>query len=176
MSVPAANHEIWGERWTLDAFLAGTGLFLLAFVLHLAVWRSRVPRRQLGTLVVLFAAVLVAGLIAGAFYSWTSWVRPILAIGLYGSYVVVYVILFTAIEADSPTLTILGLIQARGDRGISHDELARIMAEHPYFQIRLGQMLRDGMAVKTGDRLVAGQHGHLLAKLVLRYRALLGRP
>jgi hypothetical protein len=138
-----------------------------------------VPRHQLAALVVLFAATAAAGFTVlnacGCVPGELPLPRLLLGILLFGSFGVVYLILFTALEADSPTLTILGLIAASGARGVHHEELMRAMERHSYVQVRIDQMVADGMAVETPSGLCIAAHGLWLSKLVLHYRHLLVR-
>ena len=44
--------------------MAGVGLLFLAFVLHVFIWRLRIPNRQGRAILIVFAATLVVGIIA----------------------------------------------------------------------------------------------------------------
>jgi hypothetical protein len=163
----------------MSVLIAGAGLFAFAFVIHVVIWRFRVPRHQALAVVLLFLAVGLIGLSAFAGFGLDALhltpLRLVLAIILFGSFGVSYLILFSALEADSPTMTIIGLITANGDRGICREELSEAMANHSFVQLRLNQMLHDGMAYRSGDRLLPGAQGLFLTKLILWYRRLLGR-
>jgi len=159
--------------------LSAAGLFVLALAIHLVWWRIKVPRQQLASLIGLILATAAVG------FTVLSLVGPLrdalplplllLAVMLFGSFGVAYLILFTAVEADSPTLTILGLISASGSRGIHRDELMAAMERHSYVQIRVDQMIADGMAIETPTGLRLGTQGLWLSSLVLLYRRLLVR-
>jgi hypothetical protein len=163
----------------MSVLLSASGLFAVTLVVHLVWWRLRVPRQQSAALVGLFLAMAAVGFSmigAGALVgSGLPLPRLLLAIMLFGSFGVVYLILFTALEADSPTLTLLGLIAARGSQGIHRDELIRAMERHSYVQARIDQMVADGMAVETATGLRLAAQGLWLSSLVLFYRRLLGR-
>jgi hypothetical protein len=163
----------------MAVFLAGSGLFVLAFVIHLVWWRIRLPRRQSAALLALFAVTAAAGfaaiyaldLLPGEF----SLPRLLLAVMLFGGYAVVYVILFSALEADSPTLTLIGIIAAAGDHGIHRSKLMQAMEQHSYVRLRIDQMIADGMAVEVGSRVHLAAQGLWLSSLVILYRRLLAR-
>src|ERR1700722_6896911 len=97
-------------------FASGIALFLTAFAVHAVLWRIHVPKRQGRMLAVIFLVVLSAGVglllspAAASIDPDFSLLRRILTILFYCSFCTVYLILFTAIEADSPTLTMIALI------------------------------------------------------------------
>ncbi|WP_421999898.1 hypothetical protein [Reyranella sp.] len=163
----------------MAVLISAVGLFLAALVLHLIWWRFKVPRRQLAALAALFlmvAAVGFAALVAsGIFSDDLPLPRLLMAILLFGSLGVVYLILFTALEADSPTLTIIGLISETGASGVHREALIRAMARHSYVQTRIDQMVADGMAVESASGLRLAAQGLWLSRLVLLYRQLLTR-
>lgn len=153
-------------------------LFATAFAIQLCWWRISVPRRQLAAIASLFLAVDVAGCIgfavlgvgpaiAGPFFLLLTFV-------LAASLSAAYVVLFTALEADSPSLTILGIIARAGAAGISRADLAREMEQHNYVQERIQQMINDGMVYVTPSGLRLAGQGLWLTTLVLLYRRFLG--
>lgn len=164
----------------MAVFVAGVGLFAIAFMFHVAAWNFRVPRRQAVTLLLIF---LTAGAV-GALGLWIfngSWgftltpLRLVLAVLLYFSNCAFYFLLFSAIEVDSPTMTLIGLIRRGGSQGISHEQLAQKIASRSFVRPRLEQMIHDGMLVQIQDRLYPGARGRMLAALVLYYRKMLGQ-
>jgi hypothetical protein len=163
----------------MAVFLSASGLFVMTFIAHLIWWRLRMPRRQSAALLALFLASAICGfsvIYAGDFFpSEISLPRLLLAILLFGSFCVAYLILFSALEADSPTLTLIRLIAETGSRGIHRDDLMRAMERHSYVRLRIDQMIADGMAVETSSGLRLAAQGLWLSSLVLLYRRLLAR-
>jgi hypothetical protein len=160
-------------------FLSASILFLLAFAIHLIWWRRKVPRRQSFALLTLFLLTGACGfaivLFADLAYGELRFPRLLLAVLLYGSFCVVYFIVFSALEADSPTLTMVRFVADAGPRGIHRDDLMRAMERHSYVQTRIDQMITDGMAVETLTGLRLAPQGLWLSALVLFYRRLLAR-
>jgi len=163
----------------MPVFLVGAGLFIIAFVIHVVVWKVRRPHHQAASLVLLFLFVGLAGfggiwLLKASGGSALSILRAALAILLYLSCCMFYFLLFSAVDSDSPTLTLIGIIRKRGLLGISREQLSQEMAKYSFVRPRLTQMINDGFLVQVGDRLHAGRRGRILATLVLSYRRLLG--
>ena len=91
-----------------------------------------------------------------------------------GSLGIVYLILFSALESDSPTLTMLQLVRQHRRSGITEHELASWSAKRAYSNVRLQQMLRDGLAEQAGSRIRATRRGKRLTLIVLVYCRMLG--
>jgi hypothetical protein len=165
----------------MAVLVVGLGLFAVAFALHAVIWNIRVPRQQIGGLLLIYLFVGACGCIgfwaAPIGFDWLVLppLRLLLALLLYGATCGMYLILFSAIEADSPTLTMLGIIRQAGADGIQRHELLRLMAEHSFVHSRLEQMINDGMLISQNGGLSVGPAGHLLAQLVRSYRTFLGR-
>jgi hypothetical protein len=162
-------------------FIVGIALFLTAFEIHVALWRIHVPKRQGRMLAVIFLVVLVAGVglllspAAASIGSDFSLPRLVLTLLFYGSLCTVYFIVFTAVEADSPTLTMIELIFRCREQGIGREDLLRQIELHSFSRLRLDQLLRDGMVIVDGERLRPTHKGRVVIDLILAYRRLLGR-
>jgi hypothetical protein len=159
--------------------LSGSLLLILAYALHVIVWNIRVPQRQAVGLLLCFLAVGAAGgvglfaLVAGGTLA-LSPLRLALTGLFYGSASAIYFLLFSAIEADSPTLTLIGIIRRAGARGVTREQLGEGLAAQSFVQPRLDQMVADRMLLEVGGRLVVGPRGRLLGSVILSYRRLLG--
>jgi hypothetical protein len=163
----------------MNALLFGTGLAALAFFIHVVLWRVRVPRGEWRALVLVFTVIAVlafsAVLISPRVARFgMSTPRLILAGLLFGGFGIVYLILFSALESDSPTLTMLQLVWQQRRSGITEGELADRSAERAYAQMRLQQMLRDGLAEQVGSRILATRRGRRVTLIVLAYCRILG--
>jgi hypothetical protein len=156
------------------------GLLAVAFAVHVVVWRLRVPARQGRALVAVFGVVGVAGFLFASFVGpFDLSARPLMlpvAVMTYVGCALVYLILFSAIEADSPTLTILGMIRRAGSMGVSEAVLAAALREHDVVRVRIDQMVADGLATRERDILKETGQARSLVAPVLLYRRLLRRP
>jgi hypothetical protein len=165
----------------MTVIIVGIALFLTAFAIHVALWRISVPKRQGRMLAVIFLVVLIAslGLLlsppAAAIGPKFSLPRLVLTVQFYCSLCTVYFILFTAVEADSPTLTMIELIFRCREQGIGREDLLRQIELYSFARLRLDQLLRDGMVIANGERLRPTHKGRVVINLILSYRHLLGR-
>jgi hypothetical protein len=157
--------------------LGGTGLFAASFAIHVALWRARLPRHQWRALFLIFIGVagMAVALESARGFAGLTAPRLVLTLLLFGSLSVTYIILFSAIEAESPTLTMIELIRRHRSTGIGEAELLASFVEQSYPSVRLEQMLHDGLVENIGGCLHITPQGRRVASPVLLYRRLLGR-
>jgi hypothetical protein len=163
----------------MNVLIGGAGSFAVALLVHLVWWRIRVPCRQWRALILVFGVVAAAGAAVlaggGAARLGLSAPRLVLTAFVFGGLALSYAILFSAIEADSPTLTMIGLVRRHGRSGIDEGKLRRMMTERSFVRARLDRMLQDGLAVEEGGRLQATRGGLRFTSVILSYRRLIGR-
>jgi len=104
----------------MTVFLAGAGLLLASFLVQLLIWRVALPRSQTVALLLIFAVVPPCVLATAALSGHALWLpapetaRLVLA---YVAFTLAYVVLYSAIEHQSPTLAIISQVAKDGSRG-----------------------------------------------------------
>ena len=168
-------------------------LFGFAFVVHLVLWRIRVPRRQIATLLVLFAGFLVLGscLFFGSSawlgLPWVQWARglPPLAsladfiqVGVfYIAFSLAYMTVYTGLAADSPSLVLILEVAAAGADGLSRESLLERASDRILVEPRLRDLVTDRVVEFDGQHYRLLPKGTRLARLFTLYRTvLMGRP
>lgn len=169
----------------MTVLLWGLALLGGALALHVLWWRTRLPRNQLAALLKLFLTVLALWLGANALLGLTDLdiaglplpAVPCLHAGLlYISAALAYVVLFSTIDADSPSINILRTLDEAGPQGLTEAELLRRTGMERFFLSRLERMETDGMTRRTPQGLSPGLNGSLLLGLVLLWRSIMGAP
>jgi len=160
----------------MSVFFATTLLIGSLFMVHLVWWRLALPRRQRAALLVLFfvgSLILapVAGVVLGKVgvepLSWIQWLNVALAVV---AFTLAYVVTYSALEADSPTLSLVRHIAAAGASGVREEELATFMASRPFVGARLSALLEEGMIHEREGRIHLAEHPYTLFRLVLLHR------
>lgn len=168
----------------MTGLLVGVGLFMAAFLIHLALWRIRLPRRQTRTMLILFPALLGAGLyVLGGHPHWFSshdmypldeWSMAQSA-ALYIALMLAYITTYSALEVDSPSLVMVREVFGAGAEGISAEQFTSAMSAGLLIEPRIRDLLRDGMAVKDAQgRLALTCKGRRIAWIFNAYRKLSG--
>ena len=164
--------------------MAAAGLFLLAFVSQAVIWRRRRPRAQYAGLVGLYLgafALATAGLVAARLGRAEALRALPLAPLDYATFALLYVGLvaafgttYSAVQADSPTMSVLLAIEATGGRGLGLAELLDRFTDRVLVHPRLDDLVRGGLARLRDGRYVIAPRGVLFARTFVLFRRLLG--
>jgi len=156
----------------MQTLFSGSAIFAAGFMLHLVWWRVALPRRQTKTLLVIFFAALAVSL------AWLYRGLPageLCHIALYvTSLILAYMITYSAVEADSPSLLVALAVARAGEKGLAADEIFALLDDHALVDPRLDDLLLDKMAVLENGRYRITEKGRVLAGIFAAHRALLG--
>lgn len=167
----------------MGALVWGLGLWLLGFLAHLAAWRVRTPRRQTRALLAIFFGVLAAGVTVWAARGpQASWPAPtpttaaecLAAALLTASLALAYVISYSALEADSPTLVMVRMIAQAGRAGLPRAQFHRQLTDELLVLPRLADLVRDGLVELRDGRYRLLPKGRRLVTVFLLFRRVLG--
>jgi len=158
----------------MRVFLTSTVLLALAWALHLVVWRVRVPAFQIRALLAVFALV-IAGWLVPAVVQGVSWLEIAQVALFYISMALSYVITYSAIEGDSPTLSLVRTLANKGGAGLSEEGLEEFVRERPFVKTRLAALVHSGLVrEKNGFYVLCGKPS-LFFRVILAFRKLYGR-
>jgi hypothetical protein len=158
----------------------GSLLFGLGLVVHLVMWRIHLPKRQAKMVLLVFLGVLCCG----CFVFWKYGVK-VSMFGLrppgdlaqylqlcifYVSLTLAYVITYSAIEADSPSLVIIMRISEAGRSGLAREALNREIDNRILIEPRVRDLLVDRMAELHEGKYRLTTKGLLMARLFTFYR------
>lgn len=167
----------------MRVLLGGLALAGLAFVIHLIVWRIRVPKRQTKTLLQIFFAVLILGLLvlqntpsALGFSPLDSFAEYLHISLFFISITLAYMITYSALEADSPSLVMIMTIARAGSDGLSKEAFEHSMNDDLLVKPRIRDLILDQMAYLEGDKYRVTVKGALFARIFIFYRKLLNAP
>lgn len=163
--------------------LVALGLFTACFVLHVLVWRVRLPRRQLPTLLLLLlvvfpplvlgACALVPALRAHLPSDAPGW---ILVATFHLGFSLGYAVTYTALEEDSPTLCLLLHVARAGSAGLSTTETRAFLLQGGVLEQRLRSAYAGDLLLEREGRLHLTPQGARLARVFLLAQRILGLP
>ena len=84
-----------------------------------------------------------------------------------------YIISYSGVEADSPSLVMTLTIANAGPEGLDKKEFDKIMTNDILVKPRIRDLLLDKMAYKEGDKYKITPKGILFARIFIIYRKLL---
>ena len=146
------------------ALVFGVGFAALLF--HFVLWQIHVPARPTRAL----AAILAAGLVLTdglglALVPGFGWGDVLYATALFGSISVCYLLVYTVIQWDSPTLSLTYFILEAGENGRTHKELEDFLRSRGLVTSRYAGLKADGLIVERGDYV----HLNGKASLAIRF-------
>jgi hypothetical protein len=170
----------------MTTLAGGLGLFLVAFLAHLALWRVHLPRHHIAVLLRLYAGVLAGGLLllprlpAQATLLGAAAPRSLPELlhcaVLYGALALAWIVTYTALFVDSPSLVMLLRIAAAGPQGLPAAELEGHLTDELLVRPRLADLVRDRMVELRAGRYGLTAPGRRYASLFSGYRRLMRLP
>lgn len=167
------------------------GLATIALLVQFSLWKIALPRRQSRAIVVIFAGTTALGLFvnivqpfgaAGGLYLHSTY--DFLAVALFQfATLCAYIITYSAVEVDSPSLLITLLIEkgrdSRQDRlhkSLTERDLRSILNDDVLVRPRLRDLLRDGHLSAQNGQMQLTSKGRKFVAIFIAYRALLRAP
>lgn len=141
-------------------------LFAASFALHLLHFRLLRPVRVFWALILDFAVIPAAA---------TAFLHPAPGLGFYAALVLAYAFVFSAFQADSPSVLIVHRVNDAEDEGLDEAALRAELDDRRLFDPRLEDALRGGLIVEEDGRLTLSLRGRLFAALFKLQRTLLGQ-
>lgn len=161
----------------------GSALLILSFFIHLVLWKVRLPKRQTKTILQIFFAVLIIGILvlcnlpdSPVFMGITppvSFAEYIQISLFFISLTLAYMITYSALEADSPSLVIVTTIANAGPNGLDKKYFDELMNDDILVKPRIRDLLLNKMAEMEGDKYVLTPKGVLFARIFIVYRKIM---
>jgi hypothetical protein len=158
-------------------------LFGLAFISHVILWRIHLPKRQAKVVLFIFSGFLCCGSLLflkyGAELSVFGLHPPSDLVGFlpfwlyYISLTLAYMITYSAVEVDSPSLIVITRIAEAGRPGLTQEGLDHLMDDEILVEPRLKDLLTDKMAVIHEGKYRLSKKGMMIAQLFRLYRTVL---
>ena len=154
----------------------GYGLlaFLFAFFIHFIIWKIRVPKKnQTIVLLEIFFGVLVLSVFVKGVCSFYDLLAFIL---LYISLTLGYITTYSAIEVDSPSVTMILTIAKESKSGLDKEVFYSRMNNEVLVVSRIKDLVKDRMVSFEKDKYKLTAKGLFLADIFIRWRKLMNAP
>ncbi len=168
----------------MGELLLASGTVILAFAVHVLVWKIRLPRKQTRAIILIFFGVLAAVVIT---LPRIAGMLPVLGlrepvplpvylniICFVVSIALAYMITYSAVEVDSPSLIMVLAIYRAGDAGLAVRHFNEILNDALLVEPRIRDLEFDRMATRNGEVYQLTAKGRLMARIFILHRRLLG--
>lgn len=157
----------------MSVLIWGLILFAVAFFLHLVVWRLYLPRNPIKALVFLFSSVALLGIIflfSRKIYSPAQYLHIVV---LFFSFFIAYLLTYSAIEADSPSLVIVLRIYKAGKEGLPVNVIKESFKDDLLVEPRLKDLVDARLVDFNGVTYKINNKGVIFILPFMLYRNLL---
>ena len=152
-------------------------LLVIALIIQVIIWRIKVPERQTKCIIFINISVLMIFILFVYFFQLQNFFISNIYIFNFIIFHLItlmsYLITFSAIEADSPSLLILYLIYLKKTDGLLLEELYKILNDQVLIHTRINDLYAGNMAYKSNDRISLTSKGKFMAFMFYQYRKLL---
>jgi hypothetical protein len=151
----------------------GLLLFFAAFILHIIIWRIRLPENHTKALLLLFFAVLFIGIVFHVFIAGKEEIvlpQIIQTAFLYVSIALAYIATYSAIEADSPSLVMIMNIAKQGKKGFDRAAFFDKLQDDTLVIPRIDDLLTGGFVHEEQGKLKITSRARFFIKPILMYR------
>lgn len=158
-------------------------IFCLAFIIHLAIWKFRLPENQKRILLKIFLDsffICLAGIwFASKFIASfehilpDSFVEYFYLFIFYISVALSYMVTYSAIEVDSPSLIMIENIAKAGNGGLDKEQFDKSMNDELLVMPRIKDLIDDKIVYLASGKHKLTYKGILMARIFIFYRELL---
>lgn len=153
--------------------VAGVALLFTFLLAHLILWKIRLPKRHIASLLIIISLLMLVWALLAQFLRFTVW-EALHAALFFGSMSFCYVIAYSAIEGDSPTLSLMRFVGAGPAAGCSFEEIEAFFAARPFIRSRIEALLSSSLIRQDAGRYFIAGKPSLAFRLILAFRMLFG--
>jgi len=151
----------------------GSLLFFVAFLIHILIWKFRLPKNHTNILLITFILTLVAGVVLLYNFKKFSIFEYLQLTFLFISLTLAYITTYSAIEVDSPSLRIVLKIAQCGFEGLDKEVLEMALTDDILVKPRIQDLYKDKMIRLEKDRYKLTAKGIFITRIFVFYRKLL---
>jgi Ca2+/Na+ antiporter len=163
----------------MPLLIYGVVLFIAAFCVHFVFWRIRLPQDQTKTLMIIFLGVLILGLalaLITGFIEKGNLTGYLYLCLFYLNLTVAYLLTYSAVYAQSPTLLIVAKVAKAKSGGLPKEELEKEFTDESLVKPRIKDLYNESFIHLDAGKYKLTMKGKLFIGIFIFYRRLLGAP
>lgn len=149
----------------------GLIFFSIAFILHFIIWKIRIPRRQTNALFAIFFGICILGIFL---FAKSGFFESLYIFVLFSSLTLAYIITYSAIEVDSPSLSLVTAFDNNAKAGLSREDISKFMTDSKLVIPRISDLVRDKLVYSDSGKFKLTAKGKNFIRIFILYRRLLG--
>ena len=146
----------------MNVLMSGFLLFATAFLLHLIVWKFRIPKNPARTIVVLFVLTLAVGVLVlrygmvdnsiVEFLALRSFSECLHVVLVFMSLLSVYYFVYGALADESPSMFTIMNVAKADEKGLSENELSELITDDLFIRPRMDYLVDEQMVCLQGEK------------------------
>ena len=170
----------------MSALFYGISVFLSAFLIHFIIWKIKLPKKSQTTallkiffLVFMGSIFILINIRSVPFFGITppqtlsDYLQFFL---LYSSLTLAYIVSYSAVEADSPSLAMILNIAKVSPDGLNKKRLSEVMTDNVLVRPRVRDLVNSKMIYRDKDKYKLEPKGIFLVNIFIFFRRLLNLP
>ena len=166
----------------LNILIFGSLTFLGCLILHVLIWRYRIPEKSIFALMLIFVIIPACILLAVIIIDGVKDIVP-LSTGELTALMLfhlalssIYISSYPAAQAVSPSLDILLIVAGTETKKISREDIIKQYADTKMIRERIDDLLTDSLISRKGEYLNLKPISEIIVRIFVLYRKILGLP
>lgn len=148
-------------------------LIFLSLLINIIFWRIRLPNKQTISIFIIFIAVFLFFCLIHflnflpknyTLKYFGEWIQIIL---FYFTFLFTYLIVYTSIENNSPSMKIIMQIYNSGKKGLNNSELNKVISNEEFIKTRIDSLLRSDLLLYRDNIFLISPKGKSTIKIML---------
>ena len=159
-------------------------LFIFAYFVHIFVWRTRLPKNPIKTLLLIFfispLMVIIGGIVLSESSSFFDFLQNINIFGyahivlLYICLALTYCLFYQGVSEISPTCVMLLMLNRAGSKGLEIDDFYHMFDDDKTLTPRIRYLAENKLAYIEKDKYCLAPRGNLYVNIAKFQRKVLG--
>ena len=144
-------------------------MFLMAFILHLLIWKVRIPDNPIKTITILFTSILLGGIFVLRYASLSNLIFESAALLsfseclhvtlIFMSLLSVYYFVYGALTDESPSMFTMLNVAGADEEGLSENELNELITDDLFIKPRMDYLVDEQMVCLQEEKYRLGSKG-----------------
>ena len=136
----------------MEEFLEVLFVLIGLFALNILIWKFKIPKRQTNVLLKIYFGGQIIYLLALVFFEGQIDFNILFAKSVFlTSSSLAYIMFYSGLEVDSPTLVIVKKVANTGKEGLLEKDLYQVLTDDILVRPRVNDLIRDRFLVRRDD-------------------------
>jgi len=169
----------------MSILFLGLSWFVVVFLIHLGIWKIRVPEQPFKMLLFIFLFFAMVGFVFWwliptdffpDYFMQTTGIEFVHAELLFLCLAISYMFFYQGLKTQSASISMVMMVAEAGEKGIDRSAFNSIISDEKLIKPRIRFLTSTGMAFISGEKYILTTKGKLYARSFAWYRKCLKLP